>query len=98
MADFPGTVLANLERLFPEAHADCLRAFSKTLKEALMAKLIFNLVSWALALAFLGQLVEMRNLFRDEAVKSHRHGLMNLSHWNHKLVMPRPSNQGAKNE
>lgn len=53
-----------------------------------MAKLLFNLVSWALALAFLGQLVEMRNLFRDEAIKAHRHGLMDLSHWNHKLVGP----------
>jgi hypothetical protein len=53
-----------------------------------MVKVIVNLISWAMALAFLGQLVEMRDLFRDEAVKVHRHGLMNLSSWNSKLVGP----------
>ncbi len=41
-------------------------------------KFILNLIAWAMALAFLGNLPEMTRMFRDKAVAAHSRGLLSL--------------------
>jgi hypothetical protein len=51
-----------------------------------MAKFIFNLFQIGMALLLLGSLAEVTMTLRHEAAKVHAHGLMNLGHWNSKLI------------
>jgi hypothetical protein len=50
-----------------------------------MLKFIFNLIAWAMAAASAGTLAYALHDVKSAAIKSHRHGLMNLSKWNQKL-------------
>ena len=51
-----------------------------------MANFIFKLFQIGMALMFLGSLAEVTLELRHEAAKVHARGLMNLGHWNSKLM------------
>jgi hypothetical protein len=52
-----------------------------------MLKFIVNLIAWGMAAACAGTLAYVLHDVKSAAIESHRHGLMNLSRWNQRLLL-----------
>ena len=48
-------------------------------------KFIWSLITWALALAYIGHLAEATHFFAKKAAYSHEHEILSLGKWQRKL-------------
>ena len=48
-------------------------------------KFLGNLIAWSMAAACAGSLAYALHDVKSAALEGHRHGLMNLSRWTHKM-------------